>query len=317
MGRRFTEAAAVAVERLGLEGGEALLVLANADGAIVDALAEAARARGGRAQTLVFPALTRHGEEPPPEVAEALLQADAAAIVTRFSLSHTRARVAATRRGVRIASMPGITAETFERTLPIDYAELERAGDALAARLTAAERCRITAPGGTDVVLSLAGREGRNDDGDLRAAGAFGNLPAGEAYVAPVETAGEGTIVFDGSLGGWGSLAEPLALSLACGRVVDADGSAAAAWLLETLDAGGPNGRAVAELGIGTNPAASITGLILEDEKAAGTAHIAFGTSIGIGGANEASVHLDGLVLDPTIELDGVVVVQDGRRLEP
>jgi hypothetical protein len=64
--------------------------------------------------------------------------------------------------------------------------------------------------------------------------------------------------------------------------------------LQATLDAGGPTGRLLAELGIGTNPGAILTGHIGEDEKAVGTVHLAFGTSASIGGTNVASVHIDG-----------------------
>jgi len=85
--------------------------------------------------------------------------------------------------------------------------------------------------------------------------------------------------------------------------------------LLETLDAGGENGRTIAELGIGTNPGATITGVILEDEKAEGTVHFAFGANNGFGGASEASVHIDGLVRDAEVEVDGCPLLRDGRLL--
>jgi leucyl aminopeptidase (aminopeptidase T) len=311
------DAAAVTVERLGVGGDDAFLVVHNPDLApIAAALAEAARASAASVRTLEFPATTRNGEEPPPDVAAALSEASAIALVTQYSLSHTRARLEATRRGARVASLPGINEEMFGRTIPIDYGYLERLGRALAAQLTEAELCRITAPGGTDVELSLRGREGRSDDGDLRVPGAFGNMPAGEAYIAPFEHEGEGTIVFDGSLASWGLLDGPLTVSFAAGRAVTIEGGAAAAWLAETLDAGGESGRVIAELGIGTNPGATITGLILEDEKVEGTIHLAFGTNTGIGGENESSVHIDGLVRDPTVELDGRVVMRDGRLLD-
>jgi leucyl aminopeptidase (aminopeptidase T) len=123
--------------------------------------------------------LTRHGEEPPEEVAAAVLGADAAALVTKFSLSHTP-HVWQPRRGARASRRcPRSASRCFARTLPIDYARLESVGRALAAQLTAADRCRIVAPSGTDVELVLRGRTGFSDDGDLRAPGAFGNLPAG------------------------------------------------------------------------------------------------------------------------------------------
>jgi leucyl aminopeptidase (aminopeptidase T) len=311
----LTLAAATTVERLGLASGERFLVVFNAElGQIAGAVAEAARARTDSVVSLDFPTMTRHGEEPPPEVASALLEADAAALVTQFSISHTCARQAATQRGTRVASMPTIARETFVRAVPVDYATMEAVSRRLADELTSAKACRITAPGGTDFELVLDGRVGRSDDGDLATPGAFGNLPAGEGYIAPVESAGDGEIRFDGSISSWGLLREPLAVELEEGRAVAASGgSGAAKWLFDTLDAGGENGRNVAEFGIGTNSAARMIGVILEDEKVEGTIHVAFGTNTGIGGENAASVHIDGLVLHPTVELDGRAIMRDGR----
>jgi leucyl aminopeptidase (aminopeptidase T) len=296
-------AAAAAVDALGVSAADDVLVLCN-DGQrpIADALAEAATGRARRVTVMAFPAASRHGEEPPPAVAAAMAGATVVFAPTTFSVSHTQARITATGRGVRIATMPGITEEIFGRAVSVDYAELKRAGEEIAARLTAATTCRITSAAGTDVVLTLDGRTAISDDGDLRAPGAFGNLPAGEGFISPLETAGEGTIVFDGSIAGYGLLDEPLRVKLSGGRIVEA-GGAAAPWLLGTLDAGGEYGRSIAELGIGTNPAAQLTGNILEDEKVKGTVHIAFGTSAGIGGVNVSSVHIDGMVLSPRLEM--------------
>jgi leucyl aminopeptidase (aminopeptidase T) len=168
----------------------------------------------------------------------------------------------------------------------------------------AASTCRVESPAGTDVEFRLGSRAAISDDGNLRAPSAWGNLPAGEAFIAPIETSAEGTIVFDGSLAGFGLLREPLRVTVVAGRATHADGEAGR-WLLDTLDDGGSTGRLIAELGIGTNPSATLSGHILEDEKACGTAHVAFGSSAFIGGANLAGVHVDGILLEPTIELDG------------
>jgi aminopeptidase len=144
----------------------------------------------------------------------------------------------------------------------------------------------------------------------------FGNLPAGEGYVAPIETAADGTIVFDGSLAGYGRLTAPVRVTVERGRAIDAN-TEAGEWLLESLDAGGQQGRSLAELGIGTNPAANLTGNVLEDEKMVGTIHLAFGTSAGLGGVNVAGVHIDGVVTRPTVELDGDRVLDDRRFFVP
>jgi leucyl aminopeptidase (aminopeptidase T) len=116
------------------------------------------------------------------------------------------------------------------------------------ARRAATGTCHVVGPAGTDVRLSLRGRRAVCDNGNLAEPGAFGNLPAGEAYIAPVETSGDGVIVFDGALAGYGVLTEPLSVTLRDGRAVSASGPAAS-WLLEKLDAGGKSGRQISELG--------------------------------------------------------------------
>src|SRR6476659_8134492 len=301
-----------ALDCLGVTSQDAVAVVCNAEQrTIAEALADAARRRARSVMLLEFVAMSRHGEEPPAEVAEAMVAADVVLAPTSMSLSLTEARQAATRRGVRIATLPTITEDIFVRTLPVDYDELRRASESVAARLTAASSALVTSAAGTDIVLSLDGRTGRSDDGNLRAAGAFGNLPAGEGYIAPLETAGDGSIVIDGSLAGYGRLADPVHITVRDGRAVDASGDAGR-WLMETLTAGGDHGRSIAELGIGTNPAAQLSGNVLEDEKAIGTAHLAFGASQGIGGATQASVHIDGVMLDVMVNLDDEALLDDG-----
>jgi len=312
----LTTAAAAAVHCLGVGASDDVLVLCNDEQrTIAESLAMAADRPARSVRLVAYPTLTRDGEEPPAFVAEAMTEATVIFAPTTFSLSHTQARREATGRGARIATMPGITPEIFRRALPVDYAGLKRAGERIAAELSAASRCRITSPAGTDLVLCLEGRTAICDDGNLQAEAAWGNLPAGEAFIAPIETRGEGTIVFDGALAGYGLLREPLRITLAHGRAIAADGEAAH-WLLDTLDAGGPTGRLIAELGIGTNPLAIMTGNILEDEKAVGTAHLAFGTSASFGGTNVSTVHIDGMVLEPTVELDERLLIQKGELLD-
>jgi leucyl aminopeptidase (aminopeptidase T) len=315
MSTTMTEPADVCVRQLDVTAGEKVAVLHNVpQRPIAEAIADAARRCGAEVQVVEFEAMVRAGMEPPEDVARLIAWADVGFGVTNVSLSHTRARIDACRRGMRFASMPTINEDIFLRSMPVDYGYMTSVGRALAERLTVADTVRLTSPEGTNVTLSIARRGGRNDDGDLRAPGAFGNLPAGEGYIAPVEDAGAGTIVFDGSIYGYGLLDEPLTVIIEDGRLVDARGKAAGA-ILALLDAAGPSGRHVAELGIGTNPAATITGVILEDEKVLGTAHIAFGTSTGVGGVNQSTVHMDGVIRAPRLEIGDEVVLDSGRLL--
>jgi leucyl aminopeptidase (aminopeptidase T) len=82
---------------------------------------------------------------------------------------------------------------------------------------------------------------------------------------------------------------------------------------MELLTVHGEDGTNIAELGIGTNEKAMLTGEILEDEKIFGSCHVAFGASAGIGGTVQVPVHLDCIILRPTVELDGEAIVRDGE----
>lgn len=209
--------------------------------------------------------------------------------------------------------MSSLDDAAFASAVAIDYALLEHSTRSVAAALTRADMCHITSAAGTDLVLYLRGRAAVEDNGDLRRSGAFGNLPAGEAYVAPLETCGEGSVVVDGSVAGYGLLRQPLSIAVQNGRVVSATGQAAD-WFLATLDAGnGQGGRTIAELGIGVNPGARVSGITILDEKALGTAHIAFGTNVSFGGVNSANVHIDCVLLAPTLDVDGQALIREGH----
>jgi leucyl aminopeptidase (aminopeptidase T) len=191
-----------------------------------------------------------------------------------------------------------------------DFATLVRRSRALAELLSRAGDARFTCPRGSDMTLDLRGRDGIADDGDLSGAGAFGNLPCGEGFIAPL--GGEGTMVAS-SVGSIGLAADdPVTFTVRDGRLADASGPMGARFM-ETLAAGGEQGVNLAELGIGTNERATLTGNVLEDEKILGTLHVAFGASAGIGGTVNVPVHLDCVVLDPTLDVGGTRVLDAGR----
>jgi leucyl aminopeptidase (aminopeptidase T) len=168
---------------------------------------------------------------------------------------------------------------------------------------------RVTCPQGSDLTLDLSGREGIADDGDLTVAGAFGNLPCGEGFIAPLNGSGE---IVASSLAPLGLSDEPATLTVRDGRIVDARGGLGPEYL-KRLTAHGELGTNLAELGVGTNDCATLTGNVLEDEKILGTIHVAFGASAGIGGTVSVPIHLDVVVTDATLEIDGQRVLEAGR----
>jgi leucyl aminopeptidase (aminopeptidase T) len=311
------ERAVTAVIRdcLGVQEGEEVLVVAN-PGTI--GLGERLRAEAGRLGADGVLALIAeretHGTEPPASVAAAMAAADVVLCPTLQSLSHTEARRNATDAGVRVATLPGVTEEMLARVMSADVEGLRRKGAAIAERLTAGTEARITSAKGSDLRLGLGDREGLPDAGDLTARGAFGNLPCGEGFIAPIEGTAEGTLVVDGTIAGIGRVSEPVTLTVEDGNLVAAEG-AEGERLLEILRPHGENATNVAELGIGTNEKAILTGELLEDEKILGTCHVAFGASAAIGGTIQVPVHLDCVVLEPDVSVDGEPLVRGGELL--
>ncbi|HVC07988.1 MAG TPA: aminopeptidase [Solirubrobacterales bacterium] len=306
---------AVVLDCLGVRPGEAVLVVCNpATQNLGERLREEARKALADVTLAVIAERESHAAEPPAPVAAAMAAADVVLAPTVQSLSHTAARKIASEAGARIATLPGVTAEMLARVMGADMAELRRRGRAVADALDGGDEARITCAHGSDLRLGLEGRRAIADAGELTEPGAFGNLPCGEGFVAPLEGTGEGTLVVDGSIAGVGRIAAPVTLTVRAGHLTEATGTAGAT-LLGLLTAHGPDGTNVAELGIGTNEKAILTGNVLEDEKILGTAHVAFGASAAIGGTVQVPVHLDCVVLEPTVEIDGEAIVHAGELL--
>lgn len=299
-------------DNMGAEPGESLLVVTDTDKREIGrALFEAGDDLDLDAGIVEIRPMERSGMEPPGYVSAAMQKADIVICPTSASLTHTRAREDATEAGARVATMPGITERMFgEGAITADYEKVERLTAALTERLTAAEEARIESDGET-LTLSLAGRTGIASDGLVTESGNSGNLPSGESYVAPVEDTAEGAIAFDGGLVGVGKLDEPLIVRIESGTIASVEGPSADEF--REVTAGEECARRVAELGLGTNPAAEIIGTVLEDEKVYGTCHVAFGDNHGFGGTIECDSHLDGIVLKPEVYLDDKLVVSGGE----
>ncbi len=306
---------AVVNECLGISEGEEVLVICNP---ATLGLGERLRGESGRAGADAVLALMAergsHAAEPPRAVAAAMAAADAVLAPTVQSLSHTAARRAASESGTRVATLPGVTEEMLARVMSADMEGLRRKGQAIADAINAGSQARITCANGSDLRLGLDGPPAIPDAGDLRGPGAFGNLPCGEGFVSPAEGTAEGRLVVDGTIAAIGRVPEPTALRIDAGHLVDAEGDTGE-QLLALLQPHGSDGTNVAELGIGTNEKATLTGNLLEDEKILGTAHLAFGANASMGGTVQVPVHIDCVVLRPEVSIDGEPLLRDGELL--
>jgi leucyl aminopeptidase (aminopeptidase T) len=302
---------------LGLKAGESLLILVDPDAErmrIARRLTDMGRELGAETVLIEMSERETHGSEPPDLIAAAMLACDVFIAPTTKSVSHTEARRAACEKGVRAATMPQITEDMLERTMAADFIAVKRRSQALADLLTSADHVHITTELGTDIRFEIAGREGISDDGDLTAPGAFGNLPAGEGFIAPLEGKTNGLLVVDATIWPIGQLSEPLHIEVKDGYAVGFEGKHAKEFEA-TLEPHGREAYAVAELGIGTNERAKVTGNVLEDEKIMGTIHVAFGDNHSFGGTVRVSSHQDGIVLNPTVEINGKRVLEGGCLL--
>lgn len=259
--------------------------------------------------------LTRNGEEPPEIVADLMKKYDVVFAPTTVSLTHTDARRAASAGGTRVASLPGITKDVMIRGLSADYNKIARLSIKLKRILDKGKHVRITAPSGTDITFSIKGMEAIASKGLFHKKGESGNLPTGETFLAPVEGSANGVFVVDGSMAGLGLMKNAkLKIEVKDGDAVKITGSQAKK-LNDMLNKAGKGARNIAEFGIGTNDTAKLSGLLLEDEKVAGTVHLALGNNITMGGTVNVPIHLDGVIKKPTVYLDDKLLMDSGKLL--
>ena len=256
------------------------------------------------------------GEEPPAQIAAILAAVDVALCATSVSMSFTDARKSASEKGTRMALMPGISDSILLRGMSADYRNIMRRTCKLQRLMKGAKAIRVKTKAGTDVLLPIKGRRIYADTGLIQEKGAYGNLPAGEVCVAPIEGLSEGVVVVEATIGHMGQVTRPVRLMVKAGTAVEISGGASAKRLRQMLKPHGRNAYNVAEIGIGTNDRARISGNILEDEKVMGTVHIALGDNArGLGGKVFAGTHLDCLITKPSVWFDRVQIMKEGRFL--
>ncbi len=227
----------------------------------------------------------------------------------RIALHHEESRF-----GARVGHSPDINMGMIEHPMTADFKEIRAKAEALRKKFRGVKTVRLTTEAGTDIAFSI---EGRAFDDDITInPGQMGNLPAGEIWCAPVEHSMNGIIVVDGSIGDLGQVREPLTIRVKDGFITDLD-SKDKALVKRVKELTGVDREAslAGEFGIGLNPKARLTGLLLEDEKAGGTLHIAFGSNEDMpGGQNTSSTHRDFLFKAPSIITDsGAVIMKDGE----
>jgi aminopeptidase len=302
---------------MGTQSGESVLIVTDEfKKKIGYSLFQNAKLLGYESLFVEMKSREMHGQEPPMQIAELMKLFDVVLCPTAKSLTHTNARRNASSLGARIATFPGITEEIMIRGLNADYKKIAALTIRLKEILDGVNIVRVTSSIGTDITMDISGRNALPSKGLFHKKGESGNLPTGEAYIAPLEGKSNGVFFVDGSMASLGVVkGKPIRIEVKNGFAVNIFGGVQAKKLNDTLNKYGELSRNIAEFGIGTNDKAKLSGVLLEDEKVMGTIHIALGDNKSMGGNVDIPIHLDGVVKKPTVYFDGNLVMKNGKLL--
>jgi leucyl aminopeptidase (aminopeptidase T) len=261
---------------------------------------------------LIIPEIDIAAREPCSGIAAIMAQSEVVIIITSKSLSNTQARRKACRNGVRIISLPGITKESLIRTLNGNYKEVVSLSRKIADILTIGKTALLTSKNGTNMAFSLSRVKGHADTGMVHEPGQFSNLPAGRGCTSPAPNSANGVIVIDGSFPEIGPIKNPVRMTVKEGHIQRITGGEEAETIKNMLRPFGKAGKAIAEIGIGTNANAQFTGFTVEDIKVKGSMHVVLGNNLSFDGKNDVPCYLNGVIQKPTLLIDGTKIIIDG-----
>ncbi len=286
---------------------------------IAESVIAAARETGADVVTCIISPRDKDGQEPPASVAAAMKEADVIFAPVSYSITHTRATRAALEAGARgimmtqynedILKSPALIETDFEAQAEIcrKYGKV----------LTEGEEMLVTSANGTDLRFSIKGRKANILTG-IPEPGNLAPIPTIEVNVVPVHGSTQGRAVIDASIPyiGIGILEEPILCTFKDGYITKIEGGGQAKMLKNNLKSHGDrNCFNHAELGIGLNPNARLTGVMLEDEGVIGTIHLGIGTSHTLGGEIVAPTHYDLLIWDTTLKVDSRIIQKERETL--
>ena len=297
--------------------GETVVIVTDTDRPriITQALAYSAISAGGKVVVVTMEPQEIGGAELPAPVAAAMAAAQVVINQSTYSITHTVAVREAMKKGARVANLRNVTEDMMvSGGITADYQQVKRITEKLARLLTEADVIRLTTPEGTDFTMRTTGRSAIAQSGFVTKPGELSGLPDGEATLAPLEGVTEGVIVSPYIADQIGQITEPFRMEIVKGRITSVTGGKQARDLkriLETRDDAGYN--AASQFALGTNPACRVIPNTREISKKLGTAHIAIGDNISLGGKSKGTYHIDIVFLNVSVYLDGKCIAKDGE----
>jgi leucyl aminopeptidase (aminopeptidase T) len=260
-----------------------------------------------------------HGQEPGQEIADKMFHATVIFCVTKMSMAHTKARLRANENKVKYFSLPDYSMDVVESpALLADFKKLRTVSEKIASLLTQGNRVELTTRKGTNLSLSVKGRVSNPAPGFCYDHILLASPPDAETNIAPLEFETNGVVIVDGSIpcNELGLLTSDITLTIKGGYVEQISGEKSEVLTQIFNRLNNPKTRIVAEFGIGLNPLAKLKGSMLEDEGTLGTVHLGIGSNKTIGGLNEVPFHLDHIIRDATVSIDGTVFMENGALIK-
>ena len=318
------------------EGQDVLVVTDTAhDPMVWTAVATCVHELGATPTVSLFPQREADYQNPPPPVAEAMMKVDLIVLVATTGMFHCEAAHRAMASGVPVILMDsGMTADMLTKgAVTADYGEMLQLRYRLAKRLEGAKMGRLRSQHGTDVTYSIEGRifvppkpdpsrnplkVFRRSEEGRKNSPLYGLLfPGYELNIPPVEGTANGVIVVDTSMHQLGLLQHPIRFTVKEGYITSIEGGYQAQMLEDYLYRfGDDNARCMpVEASIGLNPKARVTGVLREDKMILGSMHVALGRNDDVGGTVYSALHMDGVILRPTLEVDDDLIIEEGKIL--
>lgn len=313
-----------------MQPGERVLVLADdaTDHDVAQAVLDCARATGADVTFIEMPRSGSAWAEPSEVVLGAMKQAQKC---LSLALVYHDRRTTIARREYGMSMfflLPPVPATLHGRAAQFPIELCAEIGRQCALRLRAAGEIRVTSRRGTDFSAELDPRNCTADPGGWLDAWGPGRtigttpgegsntFPPGVVLAYPTPGTVNGIAVFEHHVG-IGPVASHLAVRYENGRCVAAQGEGAEK--LASIVDGHDYATDVAEIAWGTNPLQTMTlgteRNPIDAERHSGTVHVGIGPSPIFGSRTTSRLHLDGLIVKPTIELDGVPIMADGHLL--
>jgi leucyl aminopeptidase (aminopeptidase T) len=277
--------------------------------------------------------------DPPAAVCEAMKTVDLNILIASTGMLHSHANSAAMDAGVPVLCMDGgMTLEMFQSgAVTENQKEMAMRQYYVATNIFGkeAKTCRVTSRYGCDFTYSVEKRIFiPNPPGEDFVPYRIQNVskvqnrksnmlrflyPNGEFNVPPVEGSGQGKLVIDLCMHQLGRLSSPIELTVENGRITKIDGGTDAHFLRNYLEQYGDENAYMcpAEASVGINSKALIRGIQREDKNILGSMHFGLGTNVDVGGSVLSNIHMDGVLLEPTLYVDGNMRMEHGRFLRP